>query len=153
MLVQHLQAAWWITTSAFITYYRLLNTDHTTAYSWFLKYDISSIPLHTPHAYRPLITPCLLAQYNIYNSQYGKYISQNFVCNSSLTNIPAIHTYMYVTPSLQIFSNPSSLFKSHYLCPSNSTQYGTHADLNSTIKAACNCTGRFYCITFTLTTA
>ena len=115
--------------------YRLLNTDHTTAYTLLLKYDILSIPLHTPHAYRPLITPCILAQYNIYNSQYGKYISQNFVSNSSLTNIPAIHTYMYVTPSLQIFPNPSPLFKSHYPCPSNSTQYGTHADLKSTTKS------------------
>ena len=83
--------------------YRLLNTDHTTAYTLLLKYDILSIPLHTPHAYRPLITPCLLAQYNIYNSQYGKYISQNFVSNSSLTNISAIHTYMYITPRYKYF--------------------------------------------------
>ena len=136
MLVQHLQAAWWKTTSAFITYidYWIQTIQQRTPDS--SNMTSSACPCTHPmltgrlsrHAFLRSTTP------NIY-SQYWKCISQNFVYNSSLTNIPAIHIYIYVTPSLQIFPNPSPLFKSDYPCPSNSTQYGTHADLNSITKS------------------
>ena len=104
MLVQHLQAAWWKTTSAFITYidYWIQTIQQRTPDS--SNMTSSACPCTHPmltgrlsrHAFLRSTTP------NIY-SQYWKCISQNFVSNFSLTNIPTIHIYVCTPPRYKYF--------------------------------------------------
>ena len=134
MLVQHLQAAWWITTSAFITYivYWIQTIQQRTP-------DSSNMTFSAYHYTHPMLTG-RLSRHAFLRSTTSIIVNMENISRKTLS--ATFHwqtfppsTYMYVTLSLQIFPNPSPLFKSDYPCPSNSTQYGTHADLNSITKS------------------